>query len=342
MVDHRVAIDTYINTGPIANAKWRGMGQLMCHMADVLVFSDVIPDSRSVLLGNCTTPILLLMTNRIDVAVADKKNYYKFMNEVVQRPYVWFVVNNPYEAAYAGSKGVILPPERTQLLRPVGVTLLEKPPPEAAAARSKLVALIEHPGKPLLEITFIQPWLKERNLMEYVQVYGKIYGGPVVLSQHKAVISIPYQASVMKMYEGMVQGTVFAVPTPRFFKELVMDTYNGTMMEFCCRAWVKDHPEDWMEVVDWYHKDFIDGHAMFDSWDELEQLIKGEGKYTPEFLADKKATSKRLMLASRKVSLDGYRDLVEKMERQSCESLHRADMWPPPYANAWKRPERGW
>ncbi|KAG2484667.1 hypothetical protein HYH03_016554 [Edaphochlamys debaryana] len=133
----------------------------MCHMGDVLVFGDVIPDARPVLEGNCTTPTLLLVTNRFDVGVrGDHAGYYKFMAEVATRPWVWFAVNNPYDVLYMTFKGVRLPQERTFLVRPVGASFIAKPPPGSAATRDGLVALIEHVGKPHLEITTIIPWLK--------------------------------------------------------------------------------------------------------------------------------------------------------------------------------------
>ncbi|KAG2482673.1 hypothetical protein HYH03_018410 [Edaphochlamys debaryana] len=337
LVDHKVAVDTYVSTEAVAAAKWRGMGQLMCHMGDVLVFGDVIPDARPVLEGRCTTPALLLVTNRFDVGVSvgeERLRYYKFMAEVVQRPWIWFIVNNPYDVLYVKSKGVDLPPERTLLLRPVGASFLPKPLPGEAVARAGKIALIEHVGKPHLEVTTVLPWLRAKNLMDHVSVLGKYYGGPVALSQYRATIQIPYQVSVMKMYESMAYGAVFILPSPTFFVELLR-TYNQTTMEFCCRPLLKQFPTAWTEVMDWYTTEFIGGHVMFESWEELEQAIKGEGKFTPEFFAAKKMTSQRLMLASRQKSLEGYQGMVSQLERQSCEHMQRSEFWPPPYMDAW-------
>ena len=43
----------------LAAQKWTALGQIMCHMADILIFSDVISDARPLLQGNCSTPIIL-------------------------------------------------------------------------------------------------------------------------------------------------------------------------------------------------------------------------------------------------------------------------------------------
>ncbi|KAG2487174.1 hypothetical protein HYH03_014154 [Edaphochlamys debaryana] len=335
LVDHRAAPDTYVSTQAVAAAKWRGMGQLMCHMADVLVVADVVPDSRPLLLGNCTTPTLLLVTNRFDVGVReDHAGYYKFMAEVVQRPWVWVVVNNPYDAHYMKSKGLVLPPDRTFLLRPVGASFLPKPDPASAAPRAGMIALIEHPGKPHLELLHILPWLKEKNLLPYVSIIDRMYGGPAVLSHFRGVIQVPYQVSVMKMYESMFYGAVFVVPSHTFMVQLLKDHEH---MAFCCRPFMEQHPDTWQEVVDWYNPDYVEGHVLFNSWDELAQILKGEGPFTPAFFSAKAAASRRLMAASRRRSLEGYRTLTQRMEAQSCELLKSEDLWPPRYTTAWER-----
>jgi hypothetical protein len=47
------------------------------------------------------------------------------------------------------------------------------------------------------------------------------YGGPLVLKEYKFFIYLPYQFSTMKMYENMNNGVVVAIPTKKYYKEII-------------------------------------------------------------------------------------------------------------------------
>ncbi|EFJ41969.1 hypothetical protein VOLCADRAFT_98042 [Volvox carteri f. nagariensis] len=258
-----------------ATAIWEDLGHMLCHIADILVFSDTIPDARPLLQGDCTTPIILQVTNRFDygISASDQDAYQQVMAEAATRKHVWWVVNNPYEVLFVSQRGIKLPLERLLLLRPVGVCLL--PPTHLIARERPRVALVQPSGSYHLENTVIAPWIRSQNLTEHVRMYRQHYGGPTVLAHHRGVITVPYQTSVMKMYEGLTAGAVFIIPSPSFFQKLLA-SYNNDVMVFCCRDLLKDRPKDWEEFFDWYHKDFIDAHILFDSWEDLYDIIKGE------------------------------------------------------------------
>ncbi|GFR50044.1 hypothetical protein Agub_g12093 [Astrephomene gubernaculifera] len=307
-----------------ANIIWAELGHMLCHMADILIFSDTIPDARPLLQGGCTTPLILQVTNRFDYGISPSEQdaYVQVMADAATRPHVWWVVNNPYEALYIDKRGVKLPQERLMLLRPVGVCLL--PPTHLPSPDQALVALVQPSGPTHLENTFITPWLKSQSLTEYVRLYHQHYGGPSVLAQHRGVISIPYQMSVMKMYEGLSAGAVFVIPSPSFFKKLAGEMDDSKMV-FCCRDVLRDYPDSWQDYFDWYHKDFINAHILFDSWEQLANLIK-DREGTGKLVEEKRVVGKEAMRLSRQRTLDGYSSLYRSLSQQACESIAQPDV----------------
>lgn len=47
------------------------------------------------------------------------------------------------------------------------------------------------------------------------------------------------------------------------------------------RDLLRDRANDWQQFFDWYHKDFIDSHILYNSWDDLKSIITGEGCREP-------------------------------------------------------------
>ncbi|GIL53699.1 hypothetical protein Vafri_9337 [Volvox africanus] len=333
VADHLGAPWTRVNPGlfqtygvntTAATAIWEDLGHMLCHIADILVFSDTIPDARPLLQGGCTTPIILQITNRFDYGISpsDQDVYRQLMSEVATRKHVWWVVNNPYEVLFISQRGIKLPLDRLLLLRPVGVCLL--PPPQLIGRERPRVALVQPSGSYHLENTVIAPWVRSQNLTDYVRMYRQHYGGPTVLAHHRGVITVPYQTSVMKMYEGLTAGAVFIIPSPAFFKKL-LDTYNNDVMVFCCRDLMRDRPHDWQEFFDWYHKDFINAHIMYDSWEDLYGIISDRAG-SSRLIEEKRAIGMEVMQRSRQNTLDGYSSLYRSVSQQACADTGTADV----------------
>ncbi|KXZ47806.1 hypothetical protein GPECTOR_32g418 [Gonium pectorale] len=340
-----------------AAERWRALGQLMCRAGDVLVFSDTIPDARPLLEGGCTTPMLLQVTNRFDYGVSREEMpaFLGLMAGATRRPRVWWAPNNPYEQLYMAKRGVLLPSDRTRMLRPVGTCLLQQPqphaapfdaatacgaappspppfppsssappppppppPPPASSPRaSRLALLIPSHSRYHLEVTVLTPWLMSHNLSSHVDVYhGASYGGPAVLAQHRGVLTVPYQVSVMKMYEGLAAGAVFILPSPALFRALLAKLGNGQMV-FCCRELLEDRPRDWRSYMDWYHPDFMPAHITYDSLDELRGLI-ADCETSAALVEAKRAVGQAALAASRAASLAGFSQLFAALQEQAC------------------------
>ncbi|KAG2484613.1 hypothetical protein HYH03_016567 [Edaphochlamys debaryana] len=297
---------------------------MMCHMADILVFSDTIPDARPLIEGGCTTPLILLVTNRYDYGIEgpDYEAYTNIMKHAANQSHIWWVVNNPYESYYIRMRGVPLPEERLLQLRPAGVCLL--PPASLNSPERPRVALVQPTGPEHLENTFIAPWIKEQGLTEFVRMYRQHYGGPTVLARHRGVLSVPYQTSVMKMYEGLTAGAVFIIPSPTFFVKL-LGQHNNSMMVMCCRDLIERHPNDWRQYFDWYHEDFIQAHLMYDSWDELRDIIRDRER-SMELIEERRYTGRLAMRRSRQRTLDGYSKLYRAVSQQACDGARKPDV----------------
>ncbi|KAG2485678.1 hypothetical protein HYH03_015650 [Edaphochlamys debaryana] len=224
------ATDAYMSTANIAFLKWRGLGHMICHVADILVFGDVTADARPVLQGNCTTPIILHVHTRFTVGVMDMDAYLELMADAATRPWVWFVASNPYELRHLESMGIPLPPSRTLLLRPVGACLLPQPPPVTPQQAFRLAMLANH--KQGADGSLVDAWLARTQLVRRVDMLTDPAIHPAVLAQRRGVLHVPFHPAAMLMYAGMAAGTVFVLPSPDFFLQLVADH----AVPFCCRS----------------------------------------------------------------------------------------------------------
>ncbi|GFR50043.1 hypothetical protein Agub_g12091 [Astrephomene gubernaculifera] len=301
-----------------ANSVWEALGHMLCHMADILIFSDTIPDARPLLQGGCTTPLILQVTNRFDHGIAprDHDAYTALMSEAAIQPHVWWVLSNPYEELLISKRGIKLPPSRLKLLRPLGMNLLHNGSSQPADTDRSRFALVEPLRSNRLENTVILPWLRSNSLTDNLQLYRQPHAGPAALAQHRAVIAVPYQMSALKMYEGLSAGAVFVVPSPAFLRNLTSQL-DASQMAFCCRDLLHDYPDSWQDYFDWYHKDFINAHILFDSWEHLKRLIK-DREGTGKLVEEKRVVGKEAMRLSRQRTLDGYSSLYRSLSQQAC------------------------
>lgn len=275
-----------------AVACWRMTGAMLCRGFDVIVVGDIIPYARMFLM-ECPKPIILHITNRYDEGM-DKSDeaYYELMRNATENPKVFWVYNNPFEKAHAALRQVKFPPERSWLVRPVGYSDLTGIP-VAEENRTKLVVV----SKRHEQIKILEPALLRLSI-PFVKWEGYSYYGPITISRYVGHPHIPYQVSIMAMYENMASGVAYLIPTVRFYTEL--------QTNIMWRQEIFIH-ENWADLCEWWHPDFKDAIIYFDSWDELVKITTDAGFPQRSEAAKKKAVS--IMEVIRAKSLADWRQI---------------------------------
>ncbi|ORX45828.1 hypothetical protein BCR32DRAFT_308568 [Anaeromyces robustus] len=187
--------------------------------------------------------------------------YEKFGRAIIENKNITIVENNPYEVFYACQKGIFIP--NYYLIRPVGFA-----PDEVLLKDYKVI----HEEIAIIDRTDQDSNVSARQLKKLKikhRVLNKDYGGPLVLSNYKALLILPYQVSIMKMMENFRYGVVMLIPTEKLFRELSDDMYY----EFP-ESDLKDVPDGLINYMEWYNEEFIDFFIYFDSWEELPEIIK--------------------------------------------------------------------
>ena len=120
------------------------------------------------------------------------------------------------------------------------------------------------------------------QVLSFVGINGKIesekYGGPLTLRQHKIFVYFPYQLSTMKVFENANNKVLMAIPSPKFFKELILNNnystgYQPVLMNFFTNL---EPEEEWTELFDVYQSKYIHMFVQFDNWQELVDIINND------------------------------------------------------------------
>ncbi|CCE63498.1 hypothetical protein TPHA_0F00110 [Tetrapisispora phaffii CBS 4417] len=193
----------------------------ICSNYDTVVISDCMTDGWEFFRHDdlhCKN-IVFLISNRYDVCAggnseAFKQNFTHALNRDDGYE-ATIVANNAFEIPYLKYNNVDLKKDYP-IIRPFGNTVLE---PQDIAK--------EEPDIPCLIIDRIiahQNILKNniQNELNYdCKILKEHYGGPKTLSKYNSiVIHLPYQVSIMKMWENIAYGVLMAVPTPEFYDKI--------------------------------------------------------------------------------------------------------------------------
>ncbi|KAI9345612.1 hypothetical protein BDR26DRAFT_856334 [Obelidium mucronatum] len=261
----------------------RNLGEFFCRTYDTVVVGDTITDSRfllqwideiSVSKAAATAQetgtrlckikkILMMTTNRFDFAIKkdDLPDYHNLLKRVTRLgdqpgrkfPKIIWMANNPFDIQYV--KVALGDWVKFKLIRSFGYSTL--PAVQLLPKHvTELPAVYNHYD----ESRFIG-WLK-RNDIE-VSVLKRNYGGPTSLSQFRAFIDFPYQASTMKMYENLLYGVVTLAPSKRLF----VNDLEGYIIE-------GDRVPGWQDYVEYWYDDMKDYVYIFDTIEELREILK--------------------------------------------------------------------
>ncbi|KXZ48455.1 hypothetical protein GPECTOR_27g625 [Gonium pectorale] len=217
--------------------------------------------------------------------------------------HVWWITNNPYEAEHMRRSRVELPAARHLMIRPVGFALLNVPP--RTGKQKRFVIVSKHKG----DRSCLIPELKKKGLLKVADVAGKHYGGPKGLATYDAVIHVPYQVSIMGMYETLAAGGVYMLPSAKFVRRMPK-MCTGSLIP----RWVLE-PNN-IGLMEWYHTDFKEAFVYFDSWGHLASILTDPK--TADLLKAKREMGRRIMARIREQSLASWRLLMQNVTSHIC------------------------
>ncbi|CCE64220.1 hypothetical protein TPHA_0G00095 [Tetrapisispora phaffii CBS 4417] len=248
----------------------------ICSNYDTVVISDCLTDGWEFFRHddlNCKN-IVFVISNRYDVcAGGDREGFQQNFTHALNRDDGYeatIVANNAFEIPYLKYKNIELKRDYP-IIRPFGNTDIE----------SQDIA-IEEPDIPCLIIDrFVsnQNILKNniKNELNYdCKILKSKYGGPKTLSKYNSiVVHLPYQVSIMKMWENIAYGVLMAVPTPEFYDKICSENACAEPEHL---SDVKKVATDgnWSKYVDFYLPEFEKCFTQFGSWKELGMILKTE------------------------------------------------------------------
>ncbi len=249
-----------------------GQIKKICDEFDLIIIGDTIPLGRAFIQAGpsiCRSKLALQITNRYDFAIYDRKSYNNLITNQIKNPNVYWLPNNDYELYYLNMNGIEPPEQRTMMIRPFGVCYHFK----SRVSLRKTIIYTQY------LINFMKNLFKKEKLPNYkFEIYsGPRYGGPLTAKQHKLFVYIPYQVSTMKVFQNANYRVLTAIPTPRFYKEIIKMDKSKVIPEVVSLI---EKVSDWTEYFDVYNSKYIDMFIQFDNWNELIDLINEKNMKT--------------------------------------------------------------
>lgn len=243
---------------------------------EVVITSDTAPVSRIVLqhLDEFQGKVIVWVCNRFDyshdgydVPVDNPKfpdrGWYDLLVRVTREhgDRVRVVSYTKLERIYSTEKGVFWDgPYADAVLRPAG-NIIESPPeksaipPEVSARKSEYLFIPPYSNdEALIDFDF----LEKNNILHY---RGR-YNGPDDLTGFKGILHIPYAPSNLALFEFLLRGIVYYIPSETFQRELLKKNpwFSGGVERF--------------HVSEWYDRKNRHLFVYFDSWDDLKSKVE--------------------------------------------------------------------
>lgn len=253
-----------------------GDGKLskICSQYDAIFISDLLADGWGFIMGEepkCKN-VYFVVTNRFDVGVRDseRKQWNDDFNRALNRKddfRVKLVVNNLFEIPYIENRGVEIPEkDKVPLIRPFGSTTIAANTGAVKEEPCLIIARVEQ------DRTLMHQLVKDNTGYDCKVLDGH-YGGPRTLNRYDSVVvHLPYQVSIMKMWENLHYGILMAIPSPEFFTKICNENNCGQTADVFETKKVFDD-KTWSEYVDFYLPGWENCFLLFDSWDHLKEII---------------------------------------------------------------------
>lgn len=251
---------------------------------DYTFVSDTIPAARPILqhLQEFNSRVVLVVTNRFDNQNSPDEEWVATVRAAAKHPRVRIVANNPYDKAYLRHAGVDT--QNVAVIRPLGVAPSGEQVTPPAVRTPSFFVLTSAGGD--VNHGILVPQLRSRRV-PFVQYPRQRYGGPAAVCKHAGIISLPYQVSVMSMWENLRCGAVYLLPTPAFLLRLASE-HGSTEYRFLGAL-----SAEALQTAEWYVPEHADAGIFiyFDSWEELavrasdELLIEATRQRVLAFMA---------------------------------------------------------
>ncbi len=229
---------------------------------DVIMTSDTSRLARIFLENGWQKPLIIWICNRFDYCDAGTARQYGLpdqafldtMRAAINKSNVKIISYTPYEHHYAHKRNVLIP-QRT--IKPLGhlPRSFENGSSAIPTSIQKGETIFLYPRQSPKQSDYIITACRGMGL----SIYSGVYKGPEDLSDFKAVIYFPYQASNFALFENIQQGIIHFVPSEKFIENHRRHVRSFTWGSF--------------ELCEWYAPENRALFVYFDSWDDLKQKV---------------------------------------------------------------------
>lgn len=249
-----------------------GLVEDVCSQYDIIVISDSLADGWGFIMGDsprCKN-IVFVTTNRFDYGIrgGDKEQFFSDFNAALNRNDEYrarLIVNNPFEVEYCKDRKIEIP-EDCRLIRPFGNTDIEAKSNEGKNPSCMILGTVAQ------DHTLLYNLIKDKIGIECLK-FAKHYGGPRSLSQYDSiVVHLPYQVSIMKMWENLAYGVLMAIPSPKFYVDLCNE--HECHQQADVKTAIDLIGDEWYKYSDFYLPGWENCVLQFESWDHLKEILE--------------------------------------------------------------------
>lgn len=227
---------------------------------DVIITSDTAPISRVFLQNGWDKKLIIWINNRFDYcdeATNDCKfpdpEYYDLFREAVNKENVEIIGYTVFENFYC--KNVRNIDIGNDVIKPIGcISNIYNYNKNDNNKNDTFFVGSYHNDNIMIKLA---DKLKELN----IPVYNGRFNGPGDLMNYKGVIHIPYAWSNYALFEGIMNGIVYFIPSKEFFMELKKDK------DF---FWSPPYRDENLELSEWYNDENKDIFVYFKDWNDLK------------------------------------------------------------------------
>lgn len=249
-----------------------GLVEKVCSEFDVIVISDSLADGWGFIMSGAPKckNIVFVTTNRFDIGVRDdeKEQYFADFNSALNRKDGYrarLIVNNPFEVEYYKHRTIDVP-EDYRLIRPFGNSDIAVKSNNGKNAACMILGRVEQ------DHTLLHNLVKEKTGIECLK-FPEHYGGPRSLSQYDSiVVHLPYQVSIMKMWENLAYGVLMAIPSPKFYVELCNE--HECRQQEDVKTAIDLIGDEWFKYSEFYLPGWEKCLIQFENWDHLKSILE--------------------------------------------------------------------